>query len=173
MTEEKFYRVGIILKTQGLKGEVKVKETTDFADERFKLGTKLWVKSINDFKELTIAKSRLNKGFRFLQFAGLNDINLVEQYVKHELYIEAEERSEELNENEFYVDDLIDLPVVDLEDKPVGTLKEVLAYGPNDVWVVRQKNGKEILLPYTADFIKEVDVDNQRIIIDLALYNES
>lgn len=160
------YQVGLILKTHGLKGEVKVKSTTDFP-ERFKKGAELLVKFDDQVQLLEISQSRQQKGFWFLTFKGLTEINLVTPLIGQKLYVS--ERNDQLGVDEFYVSDLIDLPVYDQLGTCCGHLKDILTYGPNDVWVIADTQGKEMLLPYTADFIKEVDLKQHKIIVDLDL----
>ncbi|BDR56111.1 ribosome maturation factor RimM [Xylocopilactobacillus apis] len=164
---QNFFQVGIILKTHGLKGELKVKSTTDFPT-RFKIGSKLLIKSKSGDIPVEIAKSREQAGFWFITFKDLNDINQVEDFVGQTLFVT--ERNDQLEKDEFYVSDVVDLPVYTVNQEKYGKLKDVLKYGPNDVWVIENQAGKEILLPYTTDFIKSVDLVNQKIIIDLELY---
>lgn len=160
------YQVGIIIKTHGLKGEVKVKPTTDFP-ERFQKGKKLLVTVNHQDQILEISQSRQQGLFWFLNFKGLDDINVVTSLVGKPLYISN--RNDQLDKGEFYVSDLIGLPVYDLNGISQGYLKDILSYGSNDVWVIANKDGKEQLLPYTADFIKEVDLRKHKIIVDLEL----
>lgn len=161
--EFELFQVGIIVKTHGLKGEVKVKSTTDFPC-RFKIGSELLLESDSTVEVL---KSREQKGFWFLIFKDFEDINKVERFVGQKLYVSK--RDDQLAPNEFYVSDLLGLPVFSTDQQSVGSLKDVLHYGPNDVWVIKKTKGKELLLPYTSDFIKKVDLENNQIIVDLSL----
>lgn len=163
------FNVGIILKTRGLKGEVKVKSLTDFP-ERFQKKSKLFLQLDSNELNLEIAHSREQSGFWFLFFKDYDDINKVEALVGHHLYIK--ERNDQLASNEFYVSDLLNLPVYTINQEKVGVLTNILHYGPNDVWVITKNHGKEILLPYTLDFIKQVDLKNQKVIVDMELYND-
>ncbi|BDR58189.1 ribosome maturation factor RimM [Xylocopilactobacillus apicola] len=156
------FQVGIIVKTRGLKGEVKVKSTTDFPS-RFQVGAKL----LTDKGTLKVAKSREQQGFWFITFEGYEDINAVEPLIGQNLYVN--ERHDQLAPDEFYVSDLLGLPVFTQSQEEVGRLKDVLHYGPNDVWVVKTLKDRELLLPYLPDFIKKVDLENQKIIVDLTL----
>ncbi len=67
-----------------------------------------------------------------------------------------------LDDDEYYVRDLIGLDVVDQHGAPLGTLHDVFPTGSNDVYVVRGPRG-EILVPVTREFVLEVDLEAGRI----------
>ena len=64
----------------------------------------------------------------------------------------------DLEEGEFYLHQIIGLDVIE-NDQKIGTIKEVLSYGPNDVWVVKRPNQNDLLLPYLKDVILNVDLE--------------
>lgn len=71
----------------------------------------------------------------------------------------------ELNEGEYYFHEIIGCTVVTEEGETVGTVSEILTPGANDVWVVKRNNGKEVLIPYIEDVVKNVDVEAKIITI--------
>ena len=72
-----------------------------------------------------------------------------------------------LKENEYYISDLIGMEVYLEDGKYFGTLKDVMETGANDVYVVHLEEGKEVLIPAIKDCIKEVDVENGKMVVHL------
>lgn len=165
MTE--YLNVGKIVNTQGLKGEVRVISTTDFPEERYQKGAQLTL--FQDGKapvELTIKSHRKHKNFDLLSFEGHPSINDVEKYRDGILKVSKEEISE-LEENEFYYHEIIGLVVLDEAGEKIGKVKEILSPGANDVWVVQREKKKDLLLPYIASVVKEVDVANGVVHVEI------
>ena len=87
----------------------------------------------------------------------MNYITYVEKYKGIILKVE-ENQLQDLEEGEFYLHQIIGLDVIE-NDQKIGTIKEVLSYGPNDVWVVKRANQNDLLLPYLKDVILNVDLE--------------
>ncbi|MDM7864034.1 ribosome maturation factor RimM [Staphylococcus borealis] len=153
--------VGQIVNTHGIKGEVKVKSNSDFTETRFQPGEVLTVKHNNNEIQLTVTSYRVHKGFYMLKFKDINNINEVEQYKGDFLYQERDHEDIELAENEFYYSDIIGCTVFDDEETPIGRVINIFETGANDVWVV--KGDKEYLIPYIADVVKAIDIENKTI----------
>lgn len=162
-----YYNVGKIVNTQGLQGEVRVLAVTDFADERFKKGSQLSLFDANDqfITELEIASHRKHKNVDIVKFKGLYHINDVEKYKGYSLKV-AEEDLSALAEGEFYYHEIIGLAVYE-NNLLIGHVKEILQPGANDVWVVKRKGKRELLLPYIPSVVLNIDVPNQRIDVEL------
>ncbi|GAA0435510.1 MAG: ribosome maturation factor RimM [Bacillota bacterium] len=162
---EKMYTVGKIINTHGIHGEVKVLRITDF-EERFSIGKTLYiVKDGNIQKELTIESHRMHKGFDLLRFKGLTNINDVEVYKGCKLKIK-EDQLTDLAEHEFYYHEIIGCAVFTNDGEQIGTIKEILSPGANDVWVVRRSQGKDVLIPYIASVVTLVDTQASKVIIE-------
>ncbi|MEI3606663.1 ribosome maturation factor RimM [Pseudogracilibacillus sp. SE30717A] len=158
--------IGKIINTHGIKGEVKVKQISDFP-ERFKLGSTVYLTNHDDeLITLKIAGMRLHKGFLLLQFEGYESINDVEHLKGVELKIK-EEQQEPLGENEYYYHQIIGCNVVTTEGEEIGIIESILSPGANDVWVIRGKNNQEILIPYIEPVVKDVNVEGKQVIIEL------
>ncbi|MBS4750091.1 ribosome maturation factor RimM [Carnobacteriaceae bacterium zg-ZUI78] len=156
------YHVGKIVNTQGLKGEVRVISTTDFAQERYKKGQTLVVlDNGKPVKDVVVASHRKHKNFDLLTFENHSSINDVECY-KGMLLGVSEEYLTALEEDEFYYHEIIGLPVF-CENNMIGKVKEILELGSNDVWVVQRQGKKDVLIPYINDVVLSVSVANQRI----------
>lgn len=156
---EELFRVGVISNTHGIRGEVKVYPTTDnvrrFDDlkevilDTGKEQLILHVTSVKYFKNMVILK--------FKEFDNINDII---PYKGMNLLV-TRENAIPLEEGEYYIADIIGSKVITDEDKILGTLTDVLQTGANDVYVVKTKDGKEVLLPSIEECILDRDIENK------------
>ncbi|GAA4063428.1 ribosome maturation factor RimM [Amphibacillus indicireducens] len=161
-----FFNVGKIVNTHGIKGEVKVVRITDF-DQRFQPGNELYLFMPNQTEpiKLTIEKHRKHKQFDMLLFKGLHSINEVEHFKQGILKITADDQHQ-LEEGSYYYHEIIGCEVKTTAGESLGTIKEILAPGANDVWVVKQKSKKDLLIPYIDDIVKVVDIEQKQVIIE-------
>jgi 16S rRNA processing protein RimM len=163
--DEKLFTVGKIINTHGIRGDVKVLRISDF-DERFEIGNILYLVTDGKvIKELTIDGHRIHKGFDLVHFKGYDNINDVEQFKGSTLKI-LESQLTELDEHEYYYYEIIGCEVFTSDNKSVGVVKEILSPGANDVWVVKQSKGKDILIPYIEEIVIDIDVAEKRIVIE-------
>ena len=165
MTKENYFKVGTIVNTHGIRGEVKILAITDFADERFKKGAELQVETKDGFVPFKVKSSRLHKNMWLVLFEGVNNINDIEKYKTQDVYVYGDAR-ETLGDDEYYYDEIIDSRVFDLDGNDIGVVSEIMTTGANDVWVVQRPGQKDALIPMIDDVVKNVDVDNKRITID-------
>ncbi|GAK31715.1 ribosome maturation protein RimM [Weissella oryzae SG25] len=160
------YKVGTIVNTHGIRGEVRVIATTDFPEERFVKGQTLVI----DGKvpvEVTIQTVRAHKQFILLSFKDLQNINLVEQYKGRDLLVDGETLSD-LADNEYYYHEIIGLQVIDnATDEKIGEVSEILELPANDVWVVKRAGKDDLYLPYIADVVTAIDLDSGTAQINL------
>lgn len=163
---EKLYRVGTIVNTHGIKGELKVVPITDFPADRFKAGAKLYIRQASSKTEFVVESARPHKNFFLLKLKGYDNINDVEKYVKSEIFAD-EEISTPLNDGEFLYKQIIGLTVVDQKLGEIGKVTEIMELGPNDVWVVKGTKYKEVLLPYIDDVVKNVDLEKEIIEVEI------
>lgn len=169
MAEEQYYLVGKIVNTQALRGEVRVMATTDFPEERFKIGATLAIfKGDKLVETVEVDGHRLHKNFNLLHFKGKDNINDVEKFKGFDLKVAGTEReADELDENEFYYDDIIGLEVYTTDETYLGKVREITSLPSNDVWAIQRPNkGKDILIPYIEDIVLEIDLDDNRVVID-------
>lgn len=159
---EDFLRVGVITSTHGLNGEVKVFPTTD-DPQRFCSLKEVLLNTKNGFVPLTVERVRFFKNMVIVKFTGFDSINDIEKYKGLDLMV-ARENALPLEEGEFFICDVIGSTVYEEDGTEFGTLKEVMETGANDVFIVETKNGKEVLLPYIDDCIKEVDPEKKKIV---------
>ncbi|GIN18966.1 MAG TPA: ribosome maturation factor RimM [Bacillus bacterium] len=164
---DNWFNVGKIVNTHGIRGEVRVISSTDFPDQRYAPGNTLYLFPGNNQEPtpLTVKTHRKHKNFDLLSFEGYENINDVEKWKNATLKIK-EDQLTELPEGEYYFYEIIGCRVVTEQGEEIGAVKEILTPGANDVWVVDGNNGKDILIPYIPDVVKEVSVEKKKIVID-------
>ena len=155
---EQKLQVGIITATHGLKGEVKVYPTTDDPG-RFRRLKKVILDNGKVSVDLEIESVKFFKQFVILKFKGLDDIEQVEKYRKASLYV-TRDNAVRLKKDEFFIADLIDMKVVNEDGSPLGTLRDVITTGANDVYEVALDEGGTVLIPAIKECILDVDVEN-------------
>ena len=160
-------KVGKIVNTHSLKGEVKVISSTDFEEERFKKGNKLLITRGNQLiREVIVESYRNHKNFLLVKFEGIDSVEEAEKLKNLQIKIDSDE-VEELEENEFYFHQIIGCQVFDENDRNLGEIIDILTPGANDVWVIKGENGKEILIPYIEDVVKKIDITNKKVNIEV------
>ena len=155
---EEILQVGIITSTHGIRGEVKVFPTTDDV-RRFKRLKEVILDTGKEKKTLEIESVKFFKQFAILKFKGFDDINEVERFRQKSLYV-TRKNAVRLNRDEYFIADLIGLSVLDEEGKTLGTVKDVMETGANDVYIIDMTDGRELLLPAIKQCILQVDVEN-------------
>ncbi|TAH72205.1 MAG: ribosome maturation factor RimM [Anaerolineaceae bacterium] len=158
-------RVGVITSTHGIKGEVKVFPTTDDI-KRFEDLKQVYLDLGKEYKPLKIEQVRYFKQLVILKFEDINDINDIEKYKGKDLLIPRDEAIE-LKEDEYFIFDLLDSEVYTEDGTKLGILTEVLTSAANDVYVVKTKENKEVLLPSIKECILDIDTTNKKIIVHL------
>lgn len=164
---EKWFNVGKIVNTHGIRGEVRVISRTDFADERYKVGNSLFLFQNNQEApiELKITSHRKHKNFELLTFEGYHNVNDVVGF-KEGLLKVPESYLAPLDQDEYYFHEIIGCKVQTVAGEELGTIREILTPGANDVWIIQAKKGKDILIPYIEDIVKEINIPNKTIIIE-------
>lgn len=163
---ENWFNVGKIVNTHGINGEVRVISRTDFVEERYKKGNSLFLFLPNASKalELKVKAHRTHKNFDLLTFEGYENINQVEAFKDGILKV-PETQLKKLPKDEFYFYEIIGCAVITDDGEEIGKITEILTPGANDVWVVKGKGGKEQLIPYIEDVVKEINIQEKKIII--------
>lgn len=162
---EDLLQVGVITTTHGIRGEVKVYPTTDDA-HRFDYLESVLLDTGKELCELEIQRVKYFKQFVILKFRDVDNINDIEPYKGKSLYV-TRDFAVPLEENEYYIADLIDMDVFLVDGSLFGTLKDVMETGANDVYVIHTTDKKEVLVPAIKDCVKEVDVEQNKMIIHL------
>ncbi|WP_167956999.1 ribosome maturation factor RimM [Anaerosporobacter faecicola] len=158
-------RVGVISSTHGIRGEVKVFPTTDDPN-RFKDLKKVILDTGKEKLELEISGVRFFKNMVIVKFKGYDNINDIEKYKGKDLLV-TRENAVKLEKDEYFIYDLIESTVYTEDGNEFGTLVEVLQTGANDVYVVKTKEGKEVLLPNIEECIRNVNIEEKKIIVHI------
>ena len=155
---EQLLQVGILSSTHGVHGEMKVFPTTDDPKRYKKLKTVL-LDNGTDKQELKIESVKFFKQFVIVKFEGYDNINDIEKYKGRSIYVTRED-AVSLQEDEYFIADLIGMRVNDENEEELGEITDVLETGANDVYVIRLKDGGELLLPAIKQCILSVDIEN-------------
>jgi len=155
---EDLLQVGIITSTHGVRGEVKVYPTTDDL-RRFRRLKEVVLDTGREKLNLEIEGVKFFKQFVILKFKGLDNINDIEKYRQKSLYV-TRKNAVRLQRDEYFIADLIGLKVQDEDGTELGTVKDVIETGANDVYEVEMADGRSLLLPAIKQCILNVDVEN-------------
>ena len=158
-------KVGALVNTHGLRGEVKVKPLTDFADVRFAKGSELHIQYKQELIPVEVQYSKWAKTLLIVKFKGINDINDVEKYKGCTLSINMDE-VHELEEDEAYFFELKDCTVYDENHNRLGIVEEVLETNANAVLRVTDGD-RSILVPYVKAFVTSFDREQKEIHIKM------
>ena len=163
---ENLLQVGAILDTHGLRGEVKVFPTTDDPSRYDDLEEVELLTKEGKYLHLEVERVRYFKNLVIVKFKNYDNINDIEQYKKCNLYV-TRENAVELEEDEYFVADLIGLDAKTDEGEELGTLTDVLTTGANDVYVIKGADGGELLVPAIHDCVQEVNVEEGYVVLHL------
>lgn len=161
----KYLEIGQIVNTFGIKGMVKVKPFTDDI-KRFDRLKKVYIEKQKVKEKYEIEEVKYHKEMVLIKFKGIEnpeEANLLRNYY---LFVNREDE-EPLEEGRYYIVDMLGLEVYTDKEKLLGNLEDIFNTGSNDVYVVRDELGKQILLPATKEVIKKVDIENKKIIVHL------
>ena len=161
---QKRLEVGQIVNTFGIKGELKVTPFTDDIN-RFDDLKKVYVKTRKEDKLYKVEGVRYHKNMVLLKLEGIENPEQAELLKNTYLEIDREDAIP-LKEGQYFIVDLIGLDVYTDEGNLLGKVEDIYNTGANDIYVVKDELGKQILLPGIKDVIKEVILDD-RIIVHL------
>ena len=157
--------IGQIVNTFGIKGMVKVKPFTDDIRRFDELKT-VYVEKNSTQTEYEIEEVKYHKDMVLIKFKGIDKVEQAEMLRNSYLTV-SRDSVEKLEEGRYYIVDLLGLEVYTDEQVLLGTLEDIFNTGSNDIYVVKDKQGKQILLPAIQDVIKQIDIENKKIIVHL------
>ena len=157
--------IGQIVNTFGIKGMVKVKPFTDDIRRFDELKT-VYVEKNSTKTEYEIEEVKYHKDMVLIKFKGIDKVGQAEMLRNSYLTV-SRDSVEKLEEGRYYIVDLLGLEVYTDEQVLLGTLEDIFNTGSNDIYVVKDKQGKQILLPAIQDVIKQIDIENKKIIVHL------
>jgi 16S rRNA processing protein RimM len=159
------YLIGYILKPQGLKGEVKVESVTPYL-ERFNRLDRVFLQLKEKKQAYSIENARVSDRFVYLKFAEINSRDDAELLRTAEVLIEKKDLIQPA-QDEYFIHDLIGCQVISENNDVIGVLSDVVQMSSNDVYVVKNGEGIEILIPATKEIVKRVNVEQKQIIIHM------
>lgn len=162
---ESLMEIGQIVNTYGIKGFVKVVPFTDNIN-RFEDLKTLYVETKKGLENFEIEEVKYSKNTVLLKLKGIDDINVAEKYRNCYLKI-SRENAVKLPEDTYFIVDLLDIKVYTDEDIYLGNIIDVYPTGSNDIYVVKNEEGKQVLLPAIGEVIKNVDIQNKKMVVHL------
>ncbi|MDO4921509.1 MAG: ribosome maturation factor RimM [Phascolarctobacterium sp.] len=154
--------IGKIVAPHGVRGDIRILPLTEKPEQFLELDYLL----LADGRRLTLKHARFHKRMVLATVAEINSMNEAELLRGQEVLINAGDLPE-LEEGQFYVADLIGLPVYDEQGAQIGTFKDALTTGSNDVYVIAVPGAKDILLPALKIYVKEINLAEKRIVVTL------
>lgn len=157
--------VGQIVNTFGIKGFVKVYPYVDDI-KRFDNLKTIYLKSKNKENKFEIEEAKYQKNMVLLKLKGIDTIEQAE--ILRNSYIEIERKDAvKLEEGQYFIADLLGLDVYIDTGEKLGTLDDIYNTGSSDIFVVKNKLGKQFLLPYIDEVVKNIDLEKGKITVHL------
>ena len=157
--------IGQIVNTFGIKGFIKANPWVNDIT-RFDKLKKVYIKIRKELKELEIEEVKYHKNQVLIKFKGIETVeqaNLLRSAI-----IEIDRKDAiPLEEGQYFIADLLESKVISDEGEELGILDDIYNTGSNDIYVVKNELGKTLLLPGIPEVIKQVDVENKKIIVHL------
>ena len=158
---EKQVVIGTIIAPHGVRGDIRILPQTDHPEQFLELSSLL----LEDGRSLQITSARFHKRMVLMKCRGVETMNDAELLRGKKVLINSE--------GEYYVADLLGLPVFDTAGTQLGTLKDVLSTGSNDVYVIAVPEGKDILVPALKKHVKEINITDRKIVVELPEWTDA
>ena len=156
--------VGRIARAHGIRGQVIVNPETDFPEQRFRPGAKVFIKRGPSVDALVVATVRFQNGRPVIGLEGVETINDAKTLAGLEMRVPVEELAK-LPAGTFYHHDLVGCHVVTGRGEEIGTVEGVEGTVGGSRLVVAGTKG-EILIPLASEICPTIDVAARRIVID-------
>lgn len=147
-------KLGVIVNTHGIKGEVRIISNFDYKDRVFVVGNSIY---LNNSEELKIDSYRKHKNYDMITFNNINDIKDVLKYKGKDVYYDKDKLI--LNDDEYLDDDLINLDVY-FNNNLIGKISNIEINANRKLFVINDK-----LIPYNDNFIDKIDLSNNKIVL--------
>lgn len=154
--------IGKIVAPHGVRGDIRIMPLTDRPEQFLNLSYLL----LEDGRQLTVKAARFHKRMVLVSTKEITTMNDAELLRDKKILIRAEDLPP-LEEGRFYVADLIGLPVFDEEGKQLGTFKDSITTGSNDVYIVAVPSSKDLLIPALKIYVREINLQEKRIVVKL------
>lgn len=159
--EKKYLEMGKITNTHGIRGEVTAQSWGDYEDDLvdfdyFYVG--------KNKTKMEVEHARPHKHVVLIKFKGVDDCNAAEALKNQLLYMDRDEM-EELEDGCYYIADLEGITAYLEDGRVLGKVTQVMQTGANEVFVIKNESGKEYLVPFIQDCVKDVDIEQKRCTI--------
>lgn len=163
---EDMFRVGVFSNTHGIKGEIKVFPTTDNIS-RFDYLKEIVMDCGKDgMKKFEVSACRYFKNMVIMKIKGIDHINDIEKYKGADIFV-TRENAQPLEEDEYYIADILEAEVYSDEGERLGILTDCLQTGANDVFVVRFDSGREVLFPVIKECVLDIDTEAKKVTVHI------
>ena len=163
--KQEYFEIGQIVNHFGIKGMVKVNPFTDDISQFEKLKSILLVKD-GKLSEVEIEETKYSKNQVLLKLKGIDTVEEAEKYRGCYLKI-ARSNSKKLPKDTYFIADLLGLTVYTDENILLGKVEDIYNSGANDIYVIKSDDGKQILLPAMKEVIKQIDLEQEKIMVHL------
>lgn len=156
--------VAEVVKPHGIRGEICMQSFAD-SPSLFDLVPELTLQKGRTTLTRKIESWREHQGRLLVRLAGVNDRDAAEALRGYEVSVDARALPEP-DDDEIYLHEIIGYAVNLSDGSPLGTLEGVLETPGHDAWVIRAENGREVMLPAVPEFVLEIDVETQTVLVD-------
>lgn len=164
--KQEVLEIGQIVNTFGIQGMIKVVPYTDDI-KRFDDLKTIYVEDKKSNKvEYEIEKVKYHKNMVLLKLKGIDKVEDAEKLKENFIKIDRKDAID-LDKDSYFIVDLIGIDVYTDNNKYLGKVENIYNTGSNDIYIVKNEQGKEILLPGIEEVIKQIDTDNEKIIVHL------
>jgi 16S rRNA processing protein RimM len=159
--EPAFLVLGKLRRAHGVMGEIPLEIYTQML-ELLIPGRTVFVGE--DYRPLTIEKTRWKQELLLIKFCEFHDRTEVSELTNELVYVETSQLPP-LQPGDFYYHELIGLQVFEPDGHYLGMLVQILETGANDVYLIQNETGEEVLIPATEEMILEIDPDKEKMIV--------
>ncbi len=156
MAKKQFLECAIVINTHGVRGDVKLESLCDSPEVLAAL-ERVFVFEGGRYREIEVKHASVFKQFVLATLDGVDDMDKAAAMKGTTLYASREDFC--LGEGDYFIADLIGLPVIDnVDGKVYGKIKDVINRGASDIYVISTPQG-ERMMPVVDEFVKRVDLD--------------
>lgn len=163
VSSENLLLVGQVIRPQGLRGLLRIRSYARSAESFLNVGTVFLKSDKQELVEHKVSSLKAHKGVFLMKLDGLSSLEDAERYRGAEIFIKKDLLRRDSDEEYFWFE-LIGLRVFLTSGRCIGTLKEIIATGSNDIFVVKEGE-KEYLIPAIHEVVEEIDLKNKKITI--------
>ncbi len=156
-----YIKIGKILNTRGIKGELKIRPLTDFQTDRYQVGKTIYIFFNNEYLKFEVKRYKSHNKMDLLILKDNEDINLIEKYKGSEIFVSADSETT-LYEDEYHLSEIIGLEVYQ-NDILIGHISDVKSYPQYDYLEIKTLKEVKKLIPFLDKFVTSVDLETERI----------